>query len=158
MRRLATDIWTKKPETRIHWCRNVCLDYFLNGGLEKLRQKDERRLAYETLRIAEKQTSNVYDGSKKLLESAQDSTLSKQQVNGHHESSHSLHEREDGLAQSASPVEISRIAEDCRPLQFDSILFDGEVGNSQEGNSSFDACTSNYMGEVTTKKSDNQCM
>ena len=43
MHRLATEIWTKHPETRIDWCRTVCGEYFLGGGLQKVFEKEERR-------------------------------------------------------------------------------------------------------------------
>lgn len=47
MHTLATDIWTKHPETRIDWCRNTCIDYFLCGGLQRIHDKCERRRHYE---------------------------------------------------------------------------------------------------------------
>jgi hypothetical protein len=46
MKSLATEFWTKRPETRIHWCRSTCQEYFLGGGLEKSLAKDARRKHY----------------------------------------------------------------------------------------------------------------
>lgn len=43
MHHLAVDHWTKHPETRIEWCRDIAVDYFLHSGLERALQKDARR-------------------------------------------------------------------------------------------------------------------
>lgn len=43
MHHLAVDHWTKHPETRIEWCRDTAVDFFLQGGLERALQKDARR-------------------------------------------------------------------------------------------------------------------
>lgn len=42
---LATGHWSRPdaPESRTQWCRNVCVEYFFNGGLQKALEKDERR-------------------------------------------------------------------------------------------------------------------
>jgi hypothetical protein len=48
MHRLATDFWPqRKRDTRIDWCRTACLDYFLAGGLQKARDKSNRRETYK---------------------------------------------------------------------------------------------------------------
>lgn len=43
MKHLATDIWPNNPESRIHWCSQTCIDYFLQDGLKKTLEKDVRR-------------------------------------------------------------------------------------------------------------------
>ncbi|ELT89514.1 hypothetical protein CAPTEDRAFT_172681 [Capitella teleta] len=43
MRSLATEFWSKRPETRIDWCRSTCVEYFHGGGLQKALAKDARR-------------------------------------------------------------------------------------------------------------------
>lgn len=48
MRHLATEYWSKRPETRIHWCRTTCLEYFHGGGLEKALAKDARRHQFDS--------------------------------------------------------------------------------------------------------------
>ena len=42
MHHLAVEIWTKHPETRIDWCRKICREYFLEGGLKKVLEKERR--------------------------------------------------------------------------------------------------------------------
>lgn len=56
MRILATDIWTQRPDTRIDWCYDVCVEYFQRGGLLKLREKEQRRLSYERSRLHKRET------------------------------------------------------------------------------------------------------
>ena len=56
MYHLATEHWSKKAETRIDWCANICLDYFLGGGIERILAKEQRRMKYEA---AEMQTENI---------------------------------------------------------------------------------------------------
>ncbi|CAD5115624.1 DgyrCDS4579 [Dimorphilus gyrociliatus] len=46
MKDLATKHWSKSPYTRINWCIDKMKEYFFEGGLEKLRMKDERRLKH----------------------------------------------------------------------------------------------------------------
>jgi len=44
MRRLGTDVWPMQHQvTRIDWCVNACLDYFLRMGLQDVRDKANRR-------------------------------------------------------------------------------------------------------------------
>ncbi|XP_078454974.1 S-adenosylmethionine sensor upstream of mTORC1 isoform X1 [Lampetra planeri] len=45
MRSLAREHWSQRREgeNRIDWCRSVCLEYFLSGGMERALAKDERR-------------------------------------------------------------------------------------------------------------------
>ncbi|KAK3589494.1 hypothetical protein CHS0354_030617 [Potamilus streckersoni] len=43
MHHLAVDHWAKHPGTRIVWTRDTVLEYFFKGGLNKQREKDERR-------------------------------------------------------------------------------------------------------------------
>lgn len=50
MHRLAIDHWGKLPETRIDWCRDTTLEYFLHGGLKKVLEKDKRREAIQSLK------------------------------------------------------------------------------------------------------------
>lgn len=47
MKNLADNHWTKKceGEGRIEWCRSVCQEYFLDGGLKKMIEKDEKSAA-----------------------------------------------------------------------------------------------------------------
>ena len=47
MHRLATDVWSKRPDTRIDWCRLVCQEYFKDGGLRKIRDKSQRKRKFE---------------------------------------------------------------------------------------------------------------
>ena len=47
MHQLATDVWSRRDDTRIDWCRRACLDYFMGGGLQRLREKDERRRQHD---------------------------------------------------------------------------------------------------------------
>ncbi|XP_075905386.1 S-adenosylmethionine sensor upstream of mTORC1 isoform X3 [Nelusetta ayraudi] len=44
MKNLADHHWTKKceGEGRIEWCRSVCQEYFLNGGMKRMLEKDEK--------------------------------------------------------------------------------------------------------------------
>ncbi|KAJ8302342.1 hypothetical protein KUTeg_021329 [Tegillarca granosa] len=56
MHRLATDHWGKLPETRIDWCRDTTLEYFIHGGLKKVLEKDKRREAIQSLK------SGIRDG------------------------------------------------------------------------------------------------
>ncbi|XP_033745370.1 S-adenosylmethionine sensor upstream of mTORC1-like [Pecten maximus] len=44
MHHLATDHWTRLPETRIDWCRKTILEYFHGGGLKKALEKVSRRI------------------------------------------------------------------------------------------------------------------
>ena len=46
MHKLATQHWVGAGETRIDWCRQVALDYFLKDGLQLALAKDERRRAF----------------------------------------------------------------------------------------------------------------
>lgn len=48
MHHLATDIWTKHPETRIDWCRSTCMEFFHQGGLKKVLDKAERRRLFNS--------------------------------------------------------------------------------------------------------------
>ncbi|KAJ8245660.1 hypothetical protein GJAV_G00273100 [Gymnothorax javanicus] len=45
MKNLADNHWAKtcEGEGRIEWCRSVCQEYFLNGGMKKALEKDEKR-------------------------------------------------------------------------------------------------------------------
>lgn len=47
MRNLADNHWTKKceGEGRIEWCRSVCQEYFLDGGMKKMMEKDKKSAA-----------------------------------------------------------------------------------------------------------------
>lgn len=57
MHHLAVDHWTKRPDTRIDWCRDTLLEYFLHGGLVKVLEKDARRAALE--RQTDQQSPNA---------------------------------------------------------------------------------------------------
>ena len=48
MHHLAVDHWSKHPETRIDWCRNVCVQYFFYGELQRVLEKDSRRNAFKS--------------------------------------------------------------------------------------------------------------
>ena len=61
MHHLAVDHWNQRPETRIHWCRESCHEYFLRDGLAKALAKEERRKAHDTKRSSE--SSQVEEGS-----------------------------------------------------------------------------------------------
>ncbi|XP_072291291.1 S-adenosylmethionine sensor upstream of mTORC1 [Eucyclogobius newberryi] len=47
MKNLADHHWTKKceGEGRIEWCRSVCQEYFLDGGMKRMIVKDEKSAA-----------------------------------------------------------------------------------------------------------------
>ncbi|KAM4553831.1 S-adenosylmethionine sensor upstream of mTORC1 [Fundulus diaphanus] len=47
MKNLADNHWTKKceGEGRIEWCRSVCQEYFLDGGMKRMLEKDEKSAA-----------------------------------------------------------------------------------------------------------------
>ncbi|MEQ2214514.1 25S rRNA (adenine2142-N1)-methyltransferase [Xenoophorus captivus] len=47
MKNLADNHWTKKceGEGRIEWCRSVCQEYFLDGGMKRILEKDEKSAA-----------------------------------------------------------------------------------------------------------------
>ncbi|XP_038126804.1 S-adenosylmethionine sensor upstream of mTORC1 [Cyprinodon tularosa] len=47
MKNLADNHWSKKGEGegRIEWCRSVCQEYFLDGGMKRMLQKDEKSAA-----------------------------------------------------------------------------------------------------------------
>lgn len=47
MKNLADNHWTKKceGEGRIDWCRSVCQEYFLDGGMKKMIEKDKKSAA-----------------------------------------------------------------------------------------------------------------
>ncbi|XP_030282831.1 S-adenosylmethionine sensor upstream of mTORC1 isoform X2 [Sparus aurata] len=47
MKNLADNHWTKKceGEGRIDWCRSVCQEYFLDGGMKRMLEKDEKSAA-----------------------------------------------------------------------------------------------------------------
>ncbi|XP_077983939.1 S-adenosylmethionine sensor upstream of mTORC1-like [Glandiceps talaboti] len=42
MQHLAVQHWAKQPEDRIEWCRQICSEFFMQGGLKKALDKDER--------------------------------------------------------------------------------------------------------------------
>uniref|UniRef100_A0A3P9MMG1 S-adenosylmethionine sensor upstream of mTORC1 n=1 Tax=Oryzias latipes TaxID=8090 RepID=A0A3P9MMG1_ORYLA len=44
MKNLADNHWTKncEGENRIEWCRSVCQEYFLQGGVKRVLEKDEK--------------------------------------------------------------------------------------------------------------------
>ncbi|XP_008309925.1 S-adenosylmethionine sensor upstream of mTORC1 isoform X2 [Cynoglossus semilaevis] len=44
MKNLADNHWAKNSEGegRIEWCRSVCQEYFLNGGMKRMLEKDEK--------------------------------------------------------------------------------------------------------------------
>ncbi|XP_042338573.1 S-adenosylmethionine sensor upstream of mTORC1-like [Plectropomus leopardus] len=44
MKNLADNHWTKncEGEGRIDWCRSVCQEYFLDGGMKRMLEKDEK--------------------------------------------------------------------------------------------------------------------
>ena len=44
MQRLATLHWGNQQQERVHWCREMLLEYFKGGGMEKCIEKDSRRL------------------------------------------------------------------------------------------------------------------
>ncbi|CAJ1056235.1 hypothetical protein F2P81_006483 [Xyrichtys novacula] len=47
MKNLADNHWTKncEGEGRIEWCRSVCQEYFLDGGMKRMLEKDEKSAA-----------------------------------------------------------------------------------------------------------------
>uniref|UniRef100_G3NH59 S-adenosylmethionine sensor upstream of mTORC1 n=1 Tax=Gasterosteus aculeatus TaxID=69293 RepID=G3NH59_GASAC len=51
MKNLADNHWTKKceGEGRIEWCRSVCQEYFLHGGMKRMVEKDEKSAALTLL-------------------------------------------------------------------------------------------------------------
>ncbi|XP_035258390.1 S-adenosylmethionine sensor upstream of mTORC1 isoform X1 [Anguilla anguilla] len=50
MKNLADNHWAKtcEGEGRIEWCRSVCQEYFLNGGMKRVLEKDEKRARLST--------------------------------------------------------------------------------------------------------------
>ncbi|XP_043981327.1 S-adenosylmethionine sensor upstream of mTORC1 isoform X1 [Gambusia affinis] len=48
MKNLADNHWTQKceGEGRIEWCRSVCQEYFLDGGMKRMLEKDEKSAAH----------------------------------------------------------------------------------------------------------------
>ncbi|KAM6960687.1 S-adenosylmethionine sensor upstream of mTORC1 [Aplochiton taeniatus] len=54
MKNLADNYWAKSCEGqgRIEWCHSVCQQYFLQGGMERMLQKDEKRARLATLLTA----------------------------------------------------------------------------------------------------------
>ncbi|XP_072520125.1 S-adenosylmethionine sensor upstream of mTORC1 [Salminus brasiliensis] len=50
MKSLADNHWAKKSdgEGRIEWCRSVCEEYFLDGGMKKVLEKDEKAAKHAT--------------------------------------------------------------------------------------------------------------
>ncbi|XP_067683648.1 S-adenosylmethionine sensor upstream of mTORC1-like isoform X1 [Haliotis asinina] len=46
MHHLALDHWSKKPESRIDWCRDTALEFFHHGGLKQALEKDVRKYKY----------------------------------------------------------------------------------------------------------------
>jgi len=47
MHKLAEEHWTHNPETRIDWCRTTCINYFHEGGLQKILEKEQRQHEHE---------------------------------------------------------------------------------------------------------------
>ena len=71
MHQLATDHWSKnQQETRIEWCRQTALEYFLQGGLKSALDKDfkrsERRKHCELMRRG--QGHSTIDDSQHVIE------------------------------------------------------------------------------------------
>ncbi|XP_069141999.1 S-adenosylmethionine sensor upstream of mTORC1-like isoform X2 [Argopecten irradians] len=58
MHHLATDHWTKLPETRIDWCRKTILEYFHGGGLKKALDKVSRRIQVHKAKKLERERSD----------------------------------------------------------------------------------------------------
>ena len=50
MKTLAQHHWTKHSKTRIDWCRETINEYFLEGGLKKALEKEEKRQRHEIRR------------------------------------------------------------------------------------------------------------
>ncbi|KAG2459772.1 S-adenosylmethionine sensor upstream of mTORC1 [Polypterus senegalus] len=57
MKNLADHHWSKKceGEGRIEWCRSVCQEYFVNGGMKKMQEKDEKS-AHHAITVTTKLT------------------------------------------------------------------------------------------------------
>ena len=72
MHRLATDVWSKRPDTRIHWCRLVCQEYFKDGGLRKIRDKSQRKRKYEEGKGVSSSDGNITDVPLTLTRSGAD--------------------------------------------------------------------------------------
>lgn len=56
MQKLAQEHWTKRSQNRIDWCRLVINEYFLDGGLKKVLQKELKKQTFEENR---KQSSSM---------------------------------------------------------------------------------------------------
>ena len=69
MKHLATDIWSEQRETRIHWCQQTCLEFYLQGGLQKALDKDERRRFHEQQKLID------YGCASKDAEQGSDATV-----------------------------------------------------------------------------------
>lgn len=69
MKNLADNHWTKKceGEGRIEWCRSVCQEYFLDGGMKKMIEKDQKSataaLGFTTAAVNSQNPSTVPSSS-----------------------------------------------------------------------------------------------
>uniref|UniRef100_A0A8C5EJG2 S-adenosylmethionine sensor upstream of mTORC1 n=1 Tax=Gouania willdenowi TaxID=441366 RepID=A0A8C5EJG2_GOUWI len=72
MKNLADNHWTKncEGEGRIEWCRSVCQEYFLDGGMKRMLEKDAKSAAtINTSRPAPDQQSSISQlGKMRLLD------------------------------------------------------------------------------------------
>lgn len=46
MKELAVEHWGENNLRRMEWCKNVCVEYFFEGGCEKCLKKDCRRILF----------------------------------------------------------------------------------------------------------------
>ncbi|XP_007892752.1 S-adenosylmethionine sensor upstream of mTORC1 [Callorhinchus milii] len=77
MKNLADNHWSKscEGEGRIEWCRSVCQEYFLNGGMKRVLEKDEKRarlaisMATPVLNVQSTERNDDYLSSNGILTS-----------------------------------------------------------------------------------------
>ncbi|GCC26542.1 S-adenosylmethionine sensor upstream of mTORC1 [Chiloscyllium punctatum] len=75
MKNLADNHWAKscEGEGRIEWCRSVCQEYFLNGGMKRVLEKDEKRarlaiaMATPTFNVQASEKKDDYSASNGIL-------------------------------------------------------------------------------------------
>lgn len=66
MKDLAINHWPKRGATRIDWCKETCIAYFIQGGLLKVLEKDKRRELFHNSQTIDN-TSNASSTDSNLL-------------------------------------------------------------------------------------------
>ncbi|XP_063053046.1 S-adenosylmethionine sensor upstream of mTORC1 isoform X2 [Engraulis encrasicolus] len=71
MRNLADNYWTKNSEgeVRIEWCRSVCQEYFFDGRMKKMMEKDAKSAKFAlAVQTCPSSRSAVHSGKIRLLD------------------------------------------------------------------------------------------